>query len=135
MSTNEYQSLLTSLQSPQPLSPALRRVRETTMTSRVSPTSPTTPSSPHLTISREEIANTVANRVAARAPQRRIVLPDTEEWVEARREPLRILVVSISTKFDGPKVRCAACRLYLRWRTDTCWQAERVLEVLRPYVS
>jgi len=80
----------------------------------VSPISPITPSSPHLAVSREEIAR----RVAARTRQGRILLPDTEEWVEARREPLRRVVVNIRAKFVGPKVRRAAGRLRLGRRTD-----------------
>lgn len=70
------------------------------MTSPVSLTSPTTLSFPRPAVSREEIAR----RVAARTRQGRIVLPDTEEWVEASREPLRRVAVSIHARFEGPKV-------------------------------
>jgi hypothetical protein len=100
------------------------------MLSLVSPTSPTTPSSTPSAVSREEIAR----RVAARTRQRRILLPDTEEWVEARREPMKRMVVNIRAKFEGPKVRRAAGRLRLGRRTDTCWQAKGVLEVLPSYL-
>lgn len=56
----------------------------------------------------------MAKIVAARMPQRRVVLPDTEESVEARREPLRRLGSKIRAKFEGPEVRHAAGRLHRR---------------------
>ena len=52
-------------------------------------------------VSREEIAR----RVAARMRQGGPVVPYTEEWVEARREPLRRKVITIRARFEGPKVR------------------------------
>lgn len=119
--TNRYthpRPLLASPRSPQVLPLALRRVRETAMTSPVSSTFTTSPSSPCPTISREEIAKIVAAR---RTPQRRIVVPDTDEWVEARREPLGRLAVGIRAKFEGPKVGCTTCRPHLGRRTDTCY--------------
>jgi len=77
------------------------------MNSRVFSISPTLPSSPQSArpspkISREEMAKIVA----ARLPQRRIVLPDTEESVEARREPLMKLGFKIRAKFEGPEAEC-----------------------------
>ena len=79
------------------------------MTSQVFPIPPPSPK-----ISREEMAKLVA----ARRSQRRIVLPDTEECVDARREPLRKLGFKIRAKFEGPEVRHA---LRLGWRTNTDW--------------
>ena len=91
-------SVMTSQQNPQTASLLLWRARETAMTSQLSPPA----------VSREVIAR----RVAARMRQKGIVLPDTEEWVEARREPLRRVVVTIRARFEGPKVRGMACRLH-----------------------
>ena len=72
----------------------LWHTRETAMTSQLSSRSPTT-------VSREEIAK----RAAARMRQKGLALPDTEEWAEARREPLTRVVVTIRARFEGPKVR------------------------------
>ena len=63
--------------------------------------------SPSPKISRAELANIVA----ARMKQKRKVLPDMEEYVVARREPLRSLGFKIRAKFEGPEVRQTAGRL------------------------
>ena len=104
---NDYthpRSLLTSPQSLRALQQSLPHVDETAVTSPVSPTSPTT--NPSSKISREELARIVA----ARAQARKVILPDTEEWVEARREPLKKSAVKIRAKFEGPEVR--RCKPY-----------------------
>ena len=98
---------MTSQQNRQTPSLALQRVRETALTSQLSPTSSTTARSPHSMVSREEIAR----RVAARMRQGGLVVPYTEEWVEARRDPLKRKVVTIRARFEGPKVRFTPCRL------------------------
>ena len=87
---------MTSQQSQQTPSLALQHLQ-------LSSASPTTPRSPHSMVSREEIAR----RAAARMRQGGLVVPYTEEWVEARREPLRRKVVTIRARFEGPKVRFA----------------------------
>ena len=43
--------------------------------------------------------------------QKGLALPDTEEWAEARREPLRRVVVTIRARFEGPKVQGAFATL------------------------
>lgn len=55
----------------------------------------------------------MARIVAARMMKKEIVLPDTEGWVEARREPLRKLGFKIRAKYENPEVGCPACRLPL----------------------